>query len=344
MPCQSTLLTEKRYAQLIKNMPNWTKLSHARQDFSFLLFEPFSNHVLANVLEPLRAANDLLGREVYRWQFLTLDGQPVESSSGLPVSPHAVLGEEKPSDYLVLLPSYGYRQLTGPALRRGLRAAAKRHLCVMGLDCGAWLMADAELLDGYRATIHPEEHDAFAEHFPDVRADRLRWVIDDDRITAGGALPGFELMLHLIGEAHGTALTLEIASLFVSGSSGQSPGLIARDPVVAQVVELMHAHIERPWTIAEIAAVAGLTQVQIDRRFRAGLGASPRSVYSKLRLDAAKRMTTQTDLSVTEIGLRVGYENTASFCRAFKRAFGKTPGQWRVQGATGGRLGEKRGL
>ncbi len=320
-------------------MPNWTKLSQTRQDFSLLLFDPFSNHVLANILEPLRAANDLLGREVYRWKFLTVDGGAVRSSSGLPVMPHAALGDEGEGDMLVVLPSYGFRALPNPYLRRALRTASDRYLWMAGVDCGAWLLADADLLDASRATIHYDEFDAFSERFPNVRAERSRWVIDNDRITAGGALPGFELVLHLIGDTHGTALTLEIAALFMSGSERPSPGLVARDPLVARAIEMMHAHIERPWKISEIAAVLGVYHVQLDRRFRAGLGASPRAVYVKLRLDAAKRMVAQTDLSITEIGLRVGYETPASFCRAFRCAFGKTPGAWRVEGPASGHRG-----
>ena len=156
-------------------MPNWTKLSNTRQDFSFLLFEPFSNHVLANVLEPLRAANDLLGREAYRWTFLTVEGGAVRSSSGLPVMPHAALGDEGEGDVLVVLPSYGYRELPNPYLRRALRAASERYLWMAGVDCGAWLLADAELLEASRATIHYDEYDAFSERFPTVRAERSRW-------------------------------------------------------------------------------------------------------------------------------------------------------------------------
>ena len=247
-------------------MPDWTKLSASTQEFSFLLFEPFSNHVLANVLEPLRAANDLLGREVYRWKFLTVDGGTVRSSSGLPVMPRAALGDEGEGDTLRVMPSYGYRGLASPYLRRALRTASERYLWMAGIDCGAWLLADAGLLEDTRATIHYEEFEAFSERFPDVRADRSRWVIEDDRITAGGALPGFELVLHLIGETHGTALTLEIAALFMSGSERPSPGMVARDPLVARAVEMMHAHIERPWTIREICAVLGVHQVQLDRR------------------------------------------------------------------------------
>lgn len=303
-----------------------------------MLFEPFSNHVLANVLEPLRAANDLLGRAAYGWHFVTLDGAAVRSSSGLPVTPHAALGAEPAGDYLVVLPSYGYRALTSPALRSGLRAAARRHKALIGLDCGAWLLADAGLLDGTRATIHFDEFDQFSERFPNVEAQRARWVIAGNRLTAGGALPGFELLLHLIGETHGAALTLEIVSLFMSGTEGPSPGLIARDPMVARAVEIMHAHIERPRTIPDIAAAVGGTQLQLDRRFRAGLGAAPRAVYGKLRLDAAKRLVVQTDLSITEISLRVGYENAAAFCRAFRRAFGQTPGAWRRAAASGGSI------
>ena len=180
-----------------------------------LLFERFSNHCLANTVEPLRAANDVLGRSAYEWCTLTPDGAPVASSSHLSVVPAAALDEGDAGDALVVMPSYGYRGHTTPALRTALARAAERHATLIGLDTGAWPLAAAGLLEGRRATIHPSELDAFAERFPRVHAVRERTVEDGKRITAGGATAAFDVMLGLITRRHGAALGLEIEAMFL---------------------------------------------------------------------------------------------------------------------------------
>ena len=69
-------------------MQSWVKEDAAAQQIDLLLFDDFSGHCLANTVEPLRAANTLAGRQIYRWRFLTLDGAPATSSAGMEVNPH----------------------------------------------------------------------------------------------------------------------------------------------------------------------------------------------------------------------------------------------------------------
>ena len=88
------------------------------------------------------------------------------------------------------MPSYGFRDLAGWRTQAGLREASKRYHVIAGLDTGAWLMATAGLLSGYRATIHWEELTGFAERFSDIDVERVRYVIDRNRITCSGARAG----------------------------------------------------------------------------------------------------------------------------------------------------------
>lgn len=179
-------------------MQSLTKIDTRDQSFDILLFDNFSNHCLANTIEPLRAANTLSRKSRTHWHFLTLDGTPVVSSSGLQVAPHGAL-KDGTGTTLFVMPSYGFRDLEGWDITRQLRAAAKKYTSLAGLDTGSWLLANAGLLDGYRATIHWEELTAFSEAFPEVEVLRERFVIDHDRITCSGAMAAFDLIMHLIG-------------------------------------------------------------------------------------------------------------------------------------------------
>ena len=308
-------------------MRKWTIDSQKTAEFTFLLFERFSNQVFANALEPLRAANTFLDTHAFDWTIVSLDGSPVKSSAGMTVIPDRALGPTDKGDALILLPSYGYQAFATDTLSRRLRSAATRYQALVGLDGGAWLLAAAGLLDGRQAAIHSDEFDAFAETFPEVEVTRQRWVDDKDRLTAGGALTAFELMMHLIARRHGTALTLRIAKLFASADR-ESPGPLepqGGDRRVRRALADMEENVETPLSLHDIATRAGCTQKDLERRFATAFGAPPRKVYQRIRLDTARHLVEETSLPLTEVATRAGYENAAAFSRAFKSTFGSSP-------------------
>ena len=301
-------------------MPDWTKITTKPQRFDVLLFDGFSNLCLANLVEPMRAANMISAKPLYEWRMLSLSGTDVTSSSGLRVTPDSAL-ESRSGDVLAVLPSYGFRDLTGWSVQAGLRAASDRYGVVAGLDTGAWLMALAGLLAGHRATIHWEELTGFAERFPDVDVLRERYVIDRNRMTCSGARAAFDLIHHLIGKTHGQALALEVAQLLMAHDRQPSGEATPVDQAIAQ----MEAHLEHPLTIAQVARACGQTQKALELRMRETYGASPRTIYRRLRLNQARKLARETSLSVSEISLRCGYEDPSALTRAFKTEFGVTP-------------------
>lgn len=298
------------------------------RDVGVLLFPSFSMHCLANAVEPLRAANQLSGQTLYRWQYLSLDGDEVVSSSGLPVRPAMRLGAHEGGSMLLMMPSYGYRGFCDVATLRALRSAATRFETVIGLDCGAWLMAAAGLLEGRRATIHWDERTSFSETFPEIEVLDDRHVIDGNRITCGGASTSFELMLDLIQRDHGAMLRVEVGALFMLGSH------IAANPPVSQrsgiaridrAVAIMRRHIEDPLPIARVADAAGMGARRLETVFRDGLGVSPRAVYKSIRLAEARRLLLHSGFSIAEIAGRCGYQDASAMSRAFRAEFGMSP-------------------
>lgn len=308
-------------------MRKWTIPATGTASFTFVLFDQFSNQVFANALEPLRAANTFLRRSAYTWRLVTLDGQAVRSSAGMIVVPDGPLDGTANGAALILLPSYGYRKIATATLSRLLRAASTRFDALIGLDGGAWALAVAGLLDGRRATIHFDEFTEFAETFPAVDAERERFVDDGDRLTSGGAVTAFEMMMHLITRTHGTALTLRIASLFAAADT-KSPSPLeppGGDRRIRRALSEMEANIERPLPIAEIARRAGCRQKDLERRFQRSFGVPPRKVYQRIRLNAALNLVEYTALNLAEIATRTGYNNGSAFARAFRETFGQSP-------------------
>ena len=304
-----------------------------------LLFPAFSNLCLANAVEPLRAANTLARKTLYRWDFVGLESGPVSSSSGLPVTPATTLSQMRGADYLLVMPSYGHRDLARPAVLRALRAAAPRCGTLVGLDTGSLLLAAAGLMDGYRATSHWDVLTEFEEGFPEVQVVPDRVVFDRDRLSCGGATTTLELMLDLIARHHGPMLSLEVSALFMHGEGRPEPAALrglGGDRMLRAAAALMRRHIEQPLPLPEIARRLGISQRGLELRCRTATGRTPRDVYSAIRLAEAWRLAEGTALSVTEIAGRVGYANAAAMTRRFRREFAATPQQVRMR-ARGGR-------
>jgi len=291
-----------------------------------LLFPQFSNHCLANAVEPLRAANGYARRPLFHWRFVSLGGGRLTSSSGLRVDTEG-LSRDATGDMLFLLPSYGFRDADTPATRSAIRAAARRFGIVAGFDTGAWLMATARLLDGRQATIHWDEYAAFTETFPSVHVRPDRFVIDGSRITCGGAEAAFDLALHLIQAWHGAALRMNVGALFLHGAPPSPDSALPRTrrARVDRAIALMRSALEHPLPIRAVARALGVSQRSLEVEFARHLGLPPRAAYRLLRLEEARRLIEGSTLSVAEVALRCGWDTPGALTRAFRERYGVPP-------------------
>ncbi|QYX58523.1 GlxA family transcriptional regulator [Roseovarius sp. SCSIO 43702] len=309
-------------------MQKWTNTDPAQVRIAFLVFEDFSNLCMANCLEPLRAANAVTHRHVFDWRILTLDGAPVQTSSGIGIVPDGALSSLTSCDYLFVHASYGHITHDTAATRRTLRAAASKAVTTVGLDAGPWLMASAGLLAGRRATIHWDLLTAFSERFLDIDVTRARYLRDGPVITCAGALSALDLVLALVSAHLGQAARLDVEDQFIKDTPrGGLPGV--GDPLVGRALDLMREHVEAPLPLAELSRRLSCQPRTLDRHFRRGLGAPPGTVYRHLRLSAARKMLEGTGLGVAEIALRCGYDSPAALSRAVRGRFGTTPTELR---------------
>lgn len=292
-----------------------------------LLLDSFSNHCLANLLEPLRAANDLARRTIFDWQILTLDGAACVSSSDLKILADAPVDAQRNGGLFFVVCSYGYRELDTTRNRRLLRKASRRAATVIGMDTGAWLLAGAGLLDGRHATVHWDVAEVMAETFPDTTILEQSFVVDGQLITSGGAATAFDLAQHLIAENAGQLLSLDVGALFTHDALqlGAVPAYKPESRLTAHALSVMRSAIEEPLTMRQIAERIATTQKQLERRFHDEFNASPNQVYRFLRLAAGRRLLENTRLPVSEIALRTGYHDAGAMSRAFRQQFGVAP-------------------
>lgn len=305
----------------------------SQEHFGFVLFDGFSNLVLANAIEPLRAANQLSGQELFRRSLLTVTGEVALSSSRIVVRPDGRLADAGPFDVLFVVAGYDFRARATAEARAALGRAAARARRLAGLDTGSWLLAAAGLIDGQRATIHWQELDAFAEAFPNVEVSAERYVVDGRMISAGGASTVLDLMLRLIRERRGDALTFDVMNLFIYDveraydrphRGARSRRLIELSPKLISAITLMRRTVETPLAITEIAEQVATSPRSLARDFQREFAMAPGRYYQLVRLKAARRLVEETPLGVAEIAVRTGYASAATLSRAFSRHFNTT--------------------
>jgi AraC family transcriptional regulator, glycine betaine-responsive activator len=304
-----------------------------------LVVDGFSLLSLASTMEPLRAANRVSGRALYRWRLLGLDGRRAVSSSDVPLSLHGGFQPSGLGDVLIVVSAFDHERNGAPALPLLRAAARQKRLPIGGVEAGSWILARAGLLDGYRATTHWEDVEDFALAFPSVEVVRDRYVVDRDRFTTGGANPAFDLMLELIRRQHGPGVALDVGSIFIydeahPGADPQpmvSTGRLARaEPRLTALIRLMEGTIDAPLSVAALARRAGLTTRGLQKLFRRHLDTSPGSYYANLRLAAARRMLDLAGRPVLEVAAQSGFGSSSAFARAFRRRYGVNPA--RVKG------------
>ncbi len=296
----------------------------------------------ASAVDPMRAANRAAGRALFDWHHVTASGAPARLTSGIEV-PGPALSRLDRCDLLLVVAGFDLHRHATPALRASLRRIAATGATLAGIDGGPWLLAEAGLLDGYRATTHWEDLDRFATRFPAVTTLRDRFHIDRDRMTSGGAMPAIDMMLHLIGARYGGALAARVAGLFIHDNR-PDPGRAqsratprhAHSALTARAHSLMEATLDAPVPIGEIARRLATGPRALQAQFRARLATTPQAHYLSLRLAEARRLVADTDMPLLDIALATGFASQSSFSRAFRAAHGASARHLRRDGGRHG--------
>ena len=303
-------------------------------DIAFFLCPGFASIGFVCGLEVLRAANKLSGREIYRWHVMSESGGLVPSNNDLETMTDAgPLAGQKFQSVIIVSGTYPDRAVTSQALNR-LRDLARHGAAIGGISTGAWAMAQAGLLEGYRCAIHWENAASFAEEFPMIDLTRAVFEIDRDRYTCAGGTSALDMMLQLVARDHGHELATQIAN-FYQHERIRSAGDLqseARHTVIRiksekllRVINLMEANVEQPLNSSELATHAGITPRQLQRLFKEHTGYSPNRYYLDLRLRHARLLLLQTAMPVIDIAVAAGFVSHAHFSKCYRQLFDVTP-------------------
>lgn len=304
------------------------------EHFLFLLIEEFSHMAFSCAIEPLRIANLLSGKELYKWSFASENGETATCSNGSVMLVHHGLKSLPVHDRLFVTSGIHVTNHITPSLLSVIRHERSRGTAIGSLCSGAYVLARAGLLDNTRAAVHWAYHDGFAEEFPSVNLQRSVFVADEKIVTASGGTATADLMLHLIEKEHGIDLSMGIADQMVyntvrEASAEQRVSLQSRygmrNPHLIKAIQLMTDSIEDPMSSASIAQQVGISTRQLERLFERYLNCSPNKFFVDMRLQKARNLLLQTEQSVTQIACACGFGSSSHFSRVFKAHFGITP-------------------
>lgn len=305
------------------------------QTLCFFLLPGFSMMGLMSAIEPLRVANRFRGA-LYRWRLLSLDGSAVQSSNGMSLNVDAALQLPAAGDTLFVVAGFEPLASFDQRLAHWLHRVEREGATLGGIDTGSFVLAEAGLFGQQRLTLHWEAIDAFLERYPRLTVTQELFEIDGRRITSAGGTASLDLMLMLIGREHGEELALAVSEQFVLGrirsrQDHQRMQIASRYGVhnkkLVQVIGEMQRHSEQPLGSQALAELIKVTPRQLERLFRQHLHETPSNFYLALRLDKARQLLRQTDMTVLEVGLACGFESSSYFSRCYRARFASCPSQ-----------------
>jgi AraC family transcriptional regulator, glycine betaine-responsive activator len=312
--------------------------------FIFLLLDQFTMLSFACAIESLRLANRIAGKQVYAWK-LAGETPEVACSNGIRLTADMGLDEVTREDVVLVCGGVDIAHHSTKRVISWLRREARRGPMIGGLCTGAHTLAMAGLLDGKKATIHWENHDSFLEEFEDVTLTKSVFVVDGNRVTTAGGTSSIDLMLKFIADDHGEDLANEVADQLIYSTirTDQDTQRLSvptrigvRHPKLATVIKTMERHIEDPISPATLAEDVGMSTRQLERLFRRYLDRSPKRYYMELRLQKARNLLMQTDMSVINVALACGFASPSHFSKCYRSQYKTTP--YRERGSHAARL------
>lgn len=320
---------------------------------ALLAYDDCQGSAIGSLVEVLDIANlyaargDPQAEPLFRWVIVSPDGRTPAAMGGLDI---AVAGSPAsvPAPDMIFIPGLHF---TGDAPRFVQRVKALAASCgpwlreqhqagrAISASCaGAFVLAEAGLLDGRRATTSWWLGKLFRAHYPQVQFCEGELVTRDGLILSSGAFTAcLDLALRIVEYFAGPALALSCAKVLLIHAKRDSQfpymTLQARtthqDELVLRAESHIRSHVRQTLSVEQLAADLNTTSRTLNRRFREALGCSPKQYIQELRVEGAKRLLENTDLTFEEIVDRVGYADPRSFRRIFERTTKVSPSRYR---------------
>jgi len=277
-------------------------------------------------------SNRVAGKTVYEVRMLSENGGPVRSSLGVALQTDRF--SARAFDTLIIIGNEDAPGTTTPGLLKFIRRGLKQSRRVTSICTGAFILAEAGLLQGRRATTHWFYAKEFQRRFPEVKVEEDRiFIIDGPIWTSAGATAGLDLALGMVEKDLGSEVARSVAKKLVmhhrrAGGQSQHSELLALSPKTDRIQNALsyaEKNLGSPLTVDKLAEAASLSPRQFSRAFLAETGQTPAKAVEKLRLEAARLMIEQTHHSIEVVARETGFVDRRRMRDAFLRSFGQPP-------------------
>jgi transcriptional regulator GlxA family with amidase domain len=300
------------------------------QRIGFIVLPGFQVMSLA-ALSAFEFANKEMGEPVYDVRLLSETGGSIRSSIGVSVATKPL--DDTNFDTLIVGGSAVIGSLT-PGVIKFLRRALGRYRRVAATCTGAFILAEASLLDGRRATTHWARARELQARFPKVKVEEDRiFIIDGPVWTSAGMTAGIDLALAMVEKDLGADVARAVAKKLVvyhrrAGGQSQFSALLELEPKsdrIQSALAYAKRNLDTPLTVGQLAEAAHLSPRQFSRAFRAETGQSPAKAVENLRVEAARLMMEHSRHPIDVIARQTGFADRDRMRHAFLRAFGQPP-------------------
>ncbi|MCQ8241504.1 GlxA family transcriptional regulator [Rhizosaccharibacter radicis] len=296
-------------------------------------------------LQVFTSANDLViqagGAPPYRTQMVAPGNGAIAASAGLTLSAEPLSAVGEPLDTLVIAGGPGVDDAaTNATLVGWLRRYAVDARRTATVCTGAFLLAATGLLDGRRAATHWSFCAELSRRHPAVRVEPDPIFLRDGSFwTSAGVTSGIDLALALVEEDLGRAMALAVARylvVFLKRPGGQAQfsaalSLQTADDRFGALHDWIARHLAQDLSLPVLAQEAGMSERSFSRHYLAATGISPARAVERLRVDAARRMLSESRLPAKRIALRCGFGSEETMRRSFLRLLSATPGDYRAR-------------
>jgi len=280
----------------------------------------------------------------FQTRLVSPDGAPVRAAGGYWIQPDGALADAPPAQAIVVPGiSVVERDVLVCALERlqplsgWLRLQHRGGSWIAASCTGSFILAEAGLLEGRRATTTNWFAELFEQRYPAVRLDRDVPLTAGDRIACGGgAFSYVDLTLYLVEQLASRELARACARYVVMDNrrGAKAPELIRHhartyDPLITKADRWIRANLKRKIGVQDVAAHVAVSMRTLMRRFRDSTGESPQGYLQRIRLEAAKALLANSRLRLDQILERIGYHDDSAFRRLFKRRTSLSPREYR---------------
>lgn len=275
------------------------------------------------------------------WYRLFVCGEnstPLTSDSGFQILVPYGLEVLERVDTVIVAPTYRPLEIPERVFQE-LRRAHARGCRMLSLCSGAFVLAEAGLLDGRRAATHWTECDELARRYPDLSVDPgVLFVDEGDILTGAGSAAGIDLCLHIVRQDYGSEVATQLARQLVvppQRDGGQAqyidkplPELDGSD-LLSDTVAWMQGHLDDPLSVEELSARAAMSTRTFARRFQAATGTTPHRWLQAQRVKLAQRLLEATDVPIEVVAAQSGFSTAANLRKHFGRMVQTSPQAYR---------------